>query len=286
MAILTRDERDLQTVVGTWAQANGASEETAQRTRDKLLSVLEWLRALRRLVHTSRRYDISHPTRVEATDQALDGLKPILRRYGALTLHLSLTAVFSEEGIALPSILDADAEGHGQVFHSLSRDGVTKITFKPGIERDEIEHLVEVVAHDGRRDGDNAVTWLWDGRLKHIRVELDPTLAPHAAALAASRGGNDPIVQTYLLALKQAGPDARTRDERPRITTAQADALAALGVTHELVALYQQNPQLEAGHLAIAAEVAAQAQAEYSNLENLRARAASVRQRAMHGGLR
>lgn len=285
MGVLSRDERDVQAIVNTWAQATGATPDVVARTSEKLALLLDWLKGLRRVVHNARRYDKAHPTQAQAIDLATDSLRYILKRYGALSLLLSLQGVVSEEGIGLPNILDADGEGHGHVFHCLSRDGVARIIFKPGVERGEIEHLIDVIAHDGRREGDNTVTWIWAGRLDHIRLELDPSIAPHAAALAVSHGSTDPVIQTYLGTLQQADPNVSPRDIRPRICSAHAEALAALGVTRELVAFYQLAGQFDPSQLLPTDEIRATAQAELADRVALESRAAAVRQKIAAGGI-
>ena len=59
-------------------------------------------------------------------------------------------------------------------------DGVRELTFLPGLEKDELRRLVDVMASDPRSTDDDLVTLLWRQELKKVRYYAVDTLGMEA----------------------------------------------------------------------------------------------------------
>jgi hypothetical protein len=227
MQNMSRDARELGDRVDAWAREHQLPEPERDQLRRKLASLLDWLKLFRRALGAVRRYDANHPGWRQACDELLARTRAHLRAFGALTLRLGPGDSYSDEGIALPQVLDGEGEGH--TFFCLFRDGIVALHLKPGVQPGELEALLAVVAANGRRDGDDAVTWLWSGRHRHLRLEIEPAMGPRLAATLHAADPSDLALGAYLAPLRAASADAPLDDE-PRIERNQLAALTGLGV--------------------------------------------------------
>lgn len=205
MQNISRDARELTDAVDRWLAAHPQLAEEADRLRRKVTSLHDWVKLFRRKLSATRRHDANHPVARAAADELLNRTRLHLRTFGALTLRIGPADTTSEEGIPLPQLLDGEHEGH--TFYCLFRDGICTLQFKPGIEQGELDALLEVVAANGRRDGDDAVTWLWSGRHRHIRIEVESSIGPRLAAMLFARSAQDVSLAGYVGALRAALPD-------------------------------------------------------------------------------
>lgn len=232
MQNMSRDSHELGEQVDSYVRQRGLSAAEAAVLRQKLAALLDWVKLFRRAAATARRHDATHPNRRRAADEVVRVTRNHVRTFGALTLRIGPGDAFSDEGLALPHVLDSDLEGY--TFFALFRDGIIGFSIKPGFEPAEVEALLEVVAANGRREGDDAVTWLWAGRHRHLRLEVEPSLSPRVAATLRARNPDDLATGAYMSAFLAATPELRA----PRVVAIGREYAANLtgyGVDPETV---------------------------------------------------
>ena len=115
---------------------------------------------------------------------------------GALTEHGALRLIVAADAFHFDAVEvyhDADREA-GLPFR-LFRDGVRAVTFKPGLSRDEIERLLEVLSRRatiGREaEEEDVVTLLWKASMEHVAATVVEgfTHDLHAAGDFSAEGG-------------------------------------------------------------------------------------------------
>lgn len=233
MQSLQRDGRELTEFVEQYARANALDADQARLLREKLSELLEWLKLMRRTLGYVQRYRPSHPSRQQSSAVLYDATRKFVQRFGRLALTFGPGETFSEEGFVLPQSLDTGMEGY--TFFCLFRDGIVALTLMPGITPEELETLLEVVAANGRRDGDDAMTWLWSGRNPHLRIVVEPSMSPRVVAALLSSHPDDPLLGAYYRVLHSAGPSFREHDAIPEVARRHAELLRAYGLDPDRV---------------------------------------------------
>lgn len=92
------------------------------------------------------------------------------------------------------SVWTAEERGEDLPF-LLYRDGVRELTFYPGFEKDELVHLVNLLAHIHRlrRDEDDLLTLLWEHDWVHLRYRYVEPLAEGVAPPVPSGETPQPV---------------------------------------------------------------------------------------------
>lgn len=232
MSNLTQDHRSVEAFVRTYVTEHNLERPQAARLLNRTIQTLEWLKSFRRMMGYVRRYGMQHPTAQQQLMVLYDTTRKHLREFGPLTLKFGPGESTTAEGFTLPHAQGTDLESY--TFFCLFRDGVSSLTLKPGLLAGELGALLEVVAARGRREGDDAMTWLWSGRHEHIRMELEPTISPRVAAAMLARDDDDPLIEAFMTTLHAAGP-ARELAIEEHVTRSSAPSFRPQGVDPRLV---------------------------------------------------
>jgi hypothetical protein len=148
-----------------------APDDPSDSSRDRLRDVTLWVGQLARAIKNCRLYD-RQPAVVTRLGTELTGwLSPQLDRSGALTLQFTGQDILLDRYSLLAE--PSTKEDLAQAFH---RDGVRSLTFKPGIEPEEIGALLDILSRTGPQSlpEHDLVTMLWEADLVHIDVDAVP----------------------------------------------------------------------------------------------------------------
>lgn len=169
-----------------------------------IAAATDFCRSLERACRESRMYPVNHPTLesglqqlVAAADRALDAVVPV-------------RLVISESEIRCSNeVVYTGAIGTDNLAFVLFRDGVREIMLYPGIQRDELEQLVDVVAHVDALDrwDHDLVTMLWEADFLHIDYAVaDPLVGGTGISREVVDSLRD-VVLRRLAELEHAGGD-------------------------------------------------------------------------------
>jgi hypothetical protein len=234
MALLSYEVRAINEFVLDYAQRAELSDEAIEHTTQRYTALIEWLKTFRRGLHYAARYPDRHPARHHALKTIVAETKTYLRAFGPLALRFGPGASFTMEGMPMPAA-EGELEARGYTFYPLFRDGVIEIQIKPGVPPEELAALLDICGHDGRRDGDDVITWMWSERFKKIRTATEPALTPHVAAALSHQADVDPVLSAYLDAWQRTAPTATPLDKRPKLRPEHAEHLRPQGLRPELV---------------------------------------------------
>jgi len=201
---------DIQEFAYAWARAQDLSTAAEKRLVSRLHQLGDWMRTLRRTLGIVRQYGPSHPSAARSSQECFDSTSQFLRTHGPVSVTLGPLEMTSEEGF--PLIAASEVDTHP--LYALFRDGIVRLSLRLGLERSEFDALMSVLAAGGRRDGDDAVTWLWTGRHRHLRLEIEPSVSPKLARTLLSRAPDDPSLSHYLSTLLTLTPDEEMCVER------------------------------------------------------------------------
>ncbi|CAN0553689.1 unnamed protein product, partial [Laminaria digitata] len=128
--------------------------------------IATWLQTLIRAVRGRRLYPTGHLILRGYVEQAHQGLQKILASVSPLSFRVREDRLFFEDDAVL---VDADRlEGLPFLLFSHS---IQQIEFKRGIDLEELQQLIDLVAQDYRGDdhvGEDLVTALWRIHLAHF----------------------------------------------------------------------------------------------------------------------
>ncbi len=158
--------------IDKYAVAHDLTMTPKNQLRNKLQLLEQWSQKLVQLIGILKTYKPNHPTPKKKTAELLEFAKKIL----PITLKLGAFFVSTEEGYPL-----RQKRNQRYIFLPFFRDGIRKITLISAEKPEEFALLLEVLSSKPREE-DNAVTWLWSGRLKTIRIEVAPWYPPNKAA--------------------------------------------------------------------------------------------------------
>ena len=160
--------------------------------------------AIRGLAKAWRTY-LLYEGRSPALDRIVDSLRESLRQMFTRIPFFTLAVEEREllwEGVPVYQGDDADrplggpASSRENLAFTLYRDGLREISFHKGVERDELDALLEILARVSRlrgEDQDDLLTLLWDHDWYHLRYRYVEGL-PDGTELPAARGGEDSAV--------------------------------------------------------------------------------------------
>lgn len=155
--------------------------------------------AIRGLAKAWRTY-LLYEGRSPALDRIVDSLRESLRQMFTRIPFFTLAVEEREllwEGVPVYQGDDADrplggpASSRENLAFTLYRDGLREISFHKGVERDELDALLEILARVSRlrgEDQDDLLTLLWDHDWYHLRYRYVEGL-PDGTELPAARGG-------------------------------------------------------------------------------------------------
>lgn len=223
---MNRSGVDLSTFVQEYAENHGLSAADRQRVHDRHLAATSWLKILERLVMKRRAgQHLTEAPLIEAT-------RAYHFEHGELAFRLGPGDTFSPQGYGFPR---AQLEEESQyVFYGLFRDGIIGIALLPGVSDTELRTLLDVLVAEGRREGDDALTWLWAQGHDSMRLAVRPDVTPRTAAAMVQNRVADPRWSTYLRALAQATDAASPPADKA--VRGEPVALSAYGIAPDLAA--------------------------------------------------
>lgn len=144
-----------------------------------------WVANLSRTLKTCRLYDASNPAVIRFRAQLHEALRDVLGEHGEVTLRFTSDDVLYE-GVSLHPARSRE----DNLALAFFRDGVRAITFKPGIEPQELDQVLNgVLQVTGQADAeDDLVTLLWQANLPHVQVEHIQAEADAMGPAAADAG--------------------------------------------------------------------------------------------------
>ncbi len=148
-----------------------ASAETRTQSDAAVKAVGTWVAQFGRTLKTCRLYDASNPTVVKFRDELFGALQRLLGEFGSFTVRF-LSDDVTCDGVSLHPARTRE-DNLAFTFH---RDGVRGLTFESGVTPGELERIVDsVLAVSGQNpDGDDLVTLLWEGNLRHVFIDYIP----------------------------------------------------------------------------------------------------------------
>lgn len=200
----------------------------------------QWLSRFARTVRTCRLYAPGNPAAVRFRDELAEATLRLLGEQAEMRFEFGPGEVRCDGVVVEEAAL---AEGGAlQAFH---RDGVRSLVLRTGLERAEIDALLDaVLAVSGPapdEEGD-LVTRLWEAGLRHAEVEVVPAAGDGDAA--AAEGGDDGV---------PPWPDGDAEDAgsaRTEPAPARSEDWALGGLTLEAEAAWAELESLAPGETA------------------------------------
>ncbi len=130
-----------------------------------------WISQLARTLKTCRLYEARNPTVMRFRNELGIALKRLLDGHGPIRYRFTGDDVLCEDVSLYPARSRED-----NLALAFYRDGVRAITFMPGIDMLEAEHLLDCLLQvTGQNLGDDdLITLLWEAQLPHLEVDYVP----------------------------------------------------------------------------------------------------------------
>ena len=155
---------------------------------------------LHRAYRDLRFYPPDHPVPKETVGQLVESLRQLVAEEGRLTLEVEEDRlVFQEEAVY------RHAETRDNLAFIMFRDGVRAVTFHSGLETEEIEALVECLAHadDLLESDQDLLTAFWEQDFAHIDYQAAD---PFVGGGVLREGTLDALRETVLRRLDEVDP--------------------------------------------------------------------------------
>lgn len=231
MTTLSRDNRAAVEFAHAYAVSHGLDASQHDLLVAKTDAVVDWLKRFRRTLSFAKRYPHDHPQRQSVVDELLQETGSFTSRFGDLVLVLAPDHSETSEGFHLPP--ETGHEFGHYTFYPMFRDGIARLAVHPGASRFDLDLLLDVVASDGRRDDDDAYTWIWRERPPCLTVVVEPSLTATSATSLAAHDAEDPALHAFLEALSAAGPFYSGSDGRTTFNADTLEGLARQGIDPE-----------------------------------------------------
>ncbi len=231
--------RDPERFSREWTARVGADESARQQLLEKIELVTIWYRQLSRSVVLVQNFGPGGESSEKALVQFVELSNEFVRRYGKLILRIGTETIITEEGFELPWKTDASSDVH--MLFPLVRDGVNGFSILPGVQSETLVGLVAILSSEGRKNGHNALTWLWTYRDPCFQLVLGPWLSARAAYSLATQPGSAGAYRAYVKVLESVGRyvmstqtggltlDTMSRFEDPSFVQSRAQRLGSEG---------------------------------------------------------
>jgi hypothetical protein len=136
--------------------------------KTELTTVRELVGYFYKCVKTILLYPATNPMPAEFKAKLHEKLSTYLAEFGALTLQ-----VRGDEFVYEGETVHEEAGGEDNFIATLTRDGIQKLTFLPGIDLEELNTFLNIVKKviNERDEDDDLVTLLWEASFSRIRYE-------------------------------------------------------------------------------------------------------------------
>jgi tRNA A-37 threonylcarbamoyl transferase component Bud32 len=173
---ITAMEEIRATIMATGAAANQAADASEGAGKRSAERIREVMRELERAIGTIRRYGASHPQVAARLDALLRAVDHALEREPRGLTWNVLPHVFEREGEVL-----WEPQGWAQeIPYNLFASGFRALSILPGIDREQLVHLVHWFSLDPVRDlgpEDDLGTILWELELRQVEYRLVTSLS-------------------------------------------------------------------------------------------------------------
>lgn len=227
-----RERADIEAYVRNHGRQQGWNAVECEAAVTRLTGISDCMRQLRRAVESWRRAGPNDAAVQRAVAQTFDAFRAWVVQFGPLRLRLHHADVRTMEGWTLPRN-EADVEQ--PPLACLYRDGLVGLQFQPELIPDELRSLIGLLANWGKREGDDASTWLLSLGLRSIRAEFSPPMPGRLAGTLAAELPGELRCVAYAAVLNAARGAAQPSDSRHAITVAHADDLQEFGLSRESV---------------------------------------------------
>ncbi len=143
------------------------SGELAPEQQAQAAAAAAWVTLFSRTLKTFRLYDRDNPAVARFRDELARALDELLATHGATTLTFSADDILCHDVSLHPARSRED-----NLAMAFFRDGVRSLTFVPGMARDELATLLDLVnrASAWNAPDQDLVTMLWDSDLPHLEI--------------------------------------------------------------------------------------------------------------------
>jgi hypothetical protein len=224
----------------------------------RLAESQRWIARLRQVTTQSRTYLRGHP----AVETGIDELYVLLtifgKSHGLLRYFMKHDEIYSKHGYEF-----ADT-GKIPLFGALVADGVDAISFAPGITREDVGGLVDLLSIPPDQLRLPASVMLWRLRSAHIRYRLNSDFVTNVLSRSAMGHDDEPSVECYARCLRALGP-VRTPSTRQFLARRDAIQLAKLGLNPEVALSNLQAADFDWQSLVLTEFERDQVREEYAN---------------------
>ncbi len=168
----------------------------AESTVDRIRAVLKDLRKVTRVF---RLYGRDHPQMDRIATAFIEALLPLLEERGNLELEVD------PEQLRVGDTVVFEDDDSSDFVETLYREGIERLTLMPGIERDELLQLVELLSINLNLPGyeeETLTSLLWQADMPHIRYEavegLVEAVEQSEAAAAGELGAFSDVLASIL----------------------------------------------------------------------------------------
>jgi len=231
-------------------------EQPREDTMDAAAAELESVRGLMQLMRNASKVFQCYPPNnrlyLDLANQLEEQFTTHLEDYGDLVISVSQhECLFDEE------VVYSERDPFRSLALRLYRDGVRRVRFLPGLEREEIVDFVKILARPMSTDSldDDVVTLLWEQDFSHVKYAV---LAEVAGDASGARVGEALIEEVGPRAGGEAeaaaGPPtpdfkAEYKDVRSELQQITEEVKAAVaGLSEEALVELQDRIQQEAAH--------------------------------------
>ncbi len=168
---------------------------------DHVRSTLE---DLHKLTSAVRLYGLEHPKTVDVATRFAGRLHPLLRAYGELELRVARDGLYWQG----EDVYTDDDERDG-LARTLHREGIVRLTFLPGLVRDELLTFAEVIGTNlnlPRWEEETLTSLLWQARFEHVLYEAVEYLSDAQEMSETAAVGEETYVQEILRMILQPDP--------------------------------------------------------------------------------
>jgi len=148
--------------------------------------VSAWVQQLARTLKTCRLYDGENPTVIKFREETARDLVRLLAAGAPLTLGFTSTDVLYDG-----TSLYAARSREDNLARPFFRDGISAITFHPGIDAPAVERFLDQVLRVTAANAadEDLVTLLWDAEIPHLDFQYVPTVGEGDLGTDGSGGG-------------------------------------------------------------------------------------------------
>lgn len=137
---------------------------------DEIKLAQELIQCFHRAKKNLRMYPVNNPIYSKTIEEAYRKAEEFLEHHGDLVIKVKQNEMYLDE-----SLIYQSAEKEDNFAFFFFKDGMRELSFKGGLELDELREFLQAISYDfDRRDDDeDVVTLLWEKDFEHIKYVVD-----------------------------------------------------------------------------------------------------------------